>query len=498
MKTGYWTLLNPASYPTTTVDAGAAFEIDTTLTSNLTDFGELLFSSPGVTANIIGNLTFAKGSIYAAEVTAGGATDLIAVKGPVTIQSGANFVAVPTGNASNYANNTQYVVITATGGVSGSFSNVVSAAPLLSATLIYPHDEVRLKLKRNDKSFASQAVTPNQAAAAAAIEAGGSDSSLYMALVGQTALGLQTGYGELDGESYADVGSVMLEQSDETRRSLVNRMNAPNPTQGLWVATYGDTSAADDGANFQHARTALGGSASGVDFTLGGWRTGVATSVGYDSLSLASRGASTVDSYWTASAYAAYDTGPFDARFGATYGWHRLASNREVAVPGYADVSRSLSHVSSGEAFGEIGWTWKTERGFIEPFAGVALDTVGGFVLSETGGASALNVTTEQRTLLTERLGVEGETALFGLTLHGAIAWRHAGGDLTGVAQAMFRSTGESFTVHGMPIAANAAEITAGLSGKLDKRTTLSLSYHGEAGDNFSDNAVKLNASWRF
>ncbi|HLK25940.1 MAG TPA: hypothetical protein VKT30_14905, partial [Caulobacteraceae bacterium] len=126
------------------------------------------FLAPGdlVTLSIKGHLVFSAGSSYVAEVAAGGPGrsgapgDLVAVNGAVTINSGANFVALPLGNASSYANNTQYVVITATGGVSGTFSTVVSEAPLLSATLIYPHDEVVLKLTRNDKSFASQAVTP--------------------------------------------------------------------------------------------------------------------------------------------------------------------------------------------------------------------------------------------------------------------------------------------------------------------------------------------------
>ncbi|HLI66466.1 MAG TPA: autotransporter domain-containing protein, partial [Caulobacteraceae bacterium] len=490
------------SAPQLAVDSGASLGGNGTITGSVTVASGGTFS-PGdpVTTHVNGNVLFAKGSTYVAQVTAGGASDLIAVKGNVTIKNGATFEVEPLGPLANYHLLSGYEVISATGSISGTFSKVTSTMPLLDPFLFYSRHDVLLLLVRNGKSFASQAWTPNQAAAAAAAEAGGPDSPLYTALVAQSADGLRAGYSALSGEGYADVPSMMLEQSDETRRSLVDRMEQPAHTDGLWVASYNSSSAADAGANFAHARTALGAAASGVDLTFSGWRVGLATSYGYDSLSISARATSTLDAYWTTSAYAAYDNGAFDARFGATYGWHRLSSNRNVEFPGFGDADRSLSHVSSGQAFAELGWTWKSKHGWVEPFAGVSVDSVGGFAATEFGGVSALNVATDTRTVVAERFGVQGETTLFGLpglTLSGSLAWRHAEGDLVGAATLTFEGTGQSFTVHGLPIAANAAEITAGLSGKLNPRTTLDLSYHGEAGDHFSDNAMTLHASWKF
>lgn len=103
--------------------------------------------------------------------------------------------------------------------------------------------------------------------------------------------------------------------------------------------------------------------------------------------------------------------------------------------------------------------------------------------------------------MISERLGFQGETTLSGVSgvsLKGAVDWRHAEGDLSGRARLTFQGTGGAFTVHGLPIAADAAEITAALQAKPSRGTTLGLANHGEVGDHFSDNAVKVLGSVRF
>jgi autotransporter-associated beta strand protein len=216
------------SAPQLAVDSGASLGGNGNITGCVTVEAGGTFS-PGdpVTTSIFGNLLFAKGSTYLAEVTAAGAHDLIEVKGNVTIDKGSIFEVEPLGSVSGYHLLSAYPVITATGTISGTFSKVLSTMPLLIPALVYTRHDVDLVLVRSPKSFASQAVTPDQAAAAAAIEAGGANSALYQSIVGQSAAGLQAGYSALSGEGYADAPSEMLEQSDETRRTLVERMDDP-------------------------------------------------------------------------------------------------------------------------------------------------------------------------------------------------------------------------------------------------------------------------------
>jgi outer membrane autotransporter protein len=269
------------------------------------------------------------------------------------------------------------------------------------------------------------------------------------------------------------------------------------------MTNYGDWGGGDSGGSgFASTRSTLSGGETGYDWMLAGWRFGLATGYGYDNTSVQARTTSSTDAFWTASSYAAFDRGAFDVQLGATYSWHRLSAVRDVVFPGFAQANTALAHPSSGEAFGQVSWRAAQEgANWAGPFVGLSVDQVGGMSLAEAGGASALNVATDSRTLLSTRLGVEGQASLPfapGLVAHGALDWRYASGDLVGTAHMVFETTGASFTVRGLPIAANAAEVTAGVSGEFAPNATLDVSYHAEAGDHFSDNAFKLAASWKF
>ena len=173
-----------------TVDDGATLGGPGQITGAVTVAAGGTFS-PGdpVTTTVIGPLSFLTGSTYFAQVTATGQSDLIAVTGTVTIQPGAAVEVDPLGLATTYGRLTNYTIVTATGGVSGTFSTVTSDAPLLTPHLTYTADAVDLSLTRNDITFASLAATRNLAATAAAIEAGGFGTPLYMALVVQDTAG---------------------------------------------------------------------------------------------------------------------------------------------------------------------------------------------------------------------------------------------------------------------------------------------------------------------
>ena len=127
------------SAPVITVGDGASLGGDGQITGDVTVQAGGVFS-PGdpVTTTIVGDVTFVPGSTYLAQVTAGGGHDLIAVTGAVSIQPGATLEVQPLGNATSYARLSQYPIITATTGLTGTFSTVISDAPLLA-----PHPHLR-------------------------------------------------------------------------------------------------------------------------------------------------------------------------------------------------------------------------------------------------------------------------------------------------------------------------------------------------------------------
>src|SRR3546814_18202305 len=73
------------------------------------------------TLNVAGNIGFAAGSTYEVEVNAAGEGDLIAASGAATIDGGS--VKVLAG-AGDYRPQTDYTILTADGGVSGTFTDV--------------------------------------------------------------------------------------------------------------------------------------------------------------------------------------------------------------------------------------------------------------------------------------------------------------------------------------------------------------------------------------
>ncbi|TIN12807.1 MAG: autotransporter outer membrane beta-barrel domain-containing protein, partial [Mesorhizobium sp.] len=153
---------------------GGAIDVTGGLLGGSGTVGNVTIASGGTFApgNSIGtihvsNTTFSAGSTYAVEVEGGGTSDLISATGAVTISGGAvAVIAHP-----DYALGTTYTIVTATGGITGTFDGASfgDGSVFIAPTLTYDANNVYLDLAK--ASFASVAMTPNQIAAA-----GGADS----------------------------------------------------------------------------------------------------------------------------------------------------------------------------------------------------------------------------------------------------------------------------------------------------------------------------------
>ncbi len=125
----------------------------------------------------VGSATFASGSTYTVETNAAGQSNLTIATGTIAIASGANLAITPDAPASSYARVTNYTILQATGGISGTFTNVTSSAATLSPFVTYSGNAASLTLVRNDISLATLGLTPNQTSAGTAIVAAGVNSS---------------------------------------------------------------------------------------------------------------------------------------------------------------------------------------------------------------------------------------------------------------------------------------------------------------------------------
>lgn len=185
----------------TTVGAGGMLGGIGTLGNTVIASGGVLAPGNSIgTINVAGDITFEAGSALEVEANAKGESDKVAATGKAMLKGG-SVLTLASGN--NYAPQTSYKIISADGGVAGSFADVSSNLAFLDPSLAYGAKDVTLTLNRNDVTFAEVGVTRNQRATAAALESTGFGNAAYAAVVNLDEAGAQQAFAQLSGEVHA-------------------------------------------------------------------------------------------------------------------------------------------------------------------------------------------------------------------------------------------------------------------------------------------------------
>ncbi|MGA0563713.1 autotransporter domain-containing protein [Ancylobacter sp. VNQ12] len=501
--------------------------------------------SPGTLA-VNGNVSFAAGSTYVVDVTST-AHDLIVASGTATLSGG---VVQVVADGSYTSPLSTFAILTADGGVTGTFASVSANYAFLTPVLSYDPNNVYLTLARNDVTFASTAVTPNQFATATAVQSLPLGNAVYNSVLQLGASEAPYAFNQLSGEIHASAQSVFMEQSSLIRGALNDRLRAaqggvgasagtvvnvvetssgalayaaPSKVQvaadmsmplkatpaiapverfSLWTTGFGNWGSFDGTGNAAGINDSTGGFLIGADTLVGeGWRLGVAGGYSYSDLSSAGRNASGSSDNWHVGLYGGNSWGALALRTGLSYTWQDVSTSRSVVFPGFADGLSADYDTGTFQAFGELGWRIETVFASFEPFANLAyvsLDTSGYF---EQGGAAALysDGADMDTTFTTLGLRVSREVMLgtYAATLRGEVGWRHAFGDITpSITQAFL--TSEAFTVTGVPIAEDAAVLEAGLDVRVGEATTIGIAYAGQFGGGVTQNGFNATLSVRF
>ncbi|WP_454624929.1 autotransporter outer membrane beta-barrel domain-containing protein [Bradyrhizobium cenepequi] len=504
------------------------------------------------TLNVAGNVAFAPGSTYLAELGPAGQADLIAATGHASLTGG----TVQALGA--FTPDLAYTILTAQGGVSGSFSGVSTATDFafLDPILSYTPTSVLLTLEQM-RSFASAAITPNQTSVAGALGSLPASSPLFQAILTQSTAGARQAFDALSGEIHGSVQTTMLDDSRYLRQAVLGRLrqasfadqlgpfaalmaggplvahadsaasdaalayagtrrpdlpvkSPPAPASlrgpdvawwaqgvGAWGKIGSDGNAADVNRN-------LSGFFSGVDSSFGtNWRAGIAG--GYTNSNVrvnAQASAANVDTAHLA-AYAGAAYGPWNLRSGAAVGWSTIDTSRAILFPGFADQATARYNATTAQVFGEVGHSIRFGNIAAEPFAGLAwvhLDTDG---FSERGGLAALAGSATRDDIGYSTLGARIATGVqlqngMMLTPRASLAWQHAFGDVTPGATLAFQSLGTAFSISGVPLARDAALVESGVDLNITPNATIGVSYVGQLSGRVNDHAVKGNLSWRF
>ena len=303
------------------------------------------------TTTVNGALTFMPGSIYQVKTNAAGSSDRINVVGaPGTATLNGGTVDVLAGSGT-YQPLTQYTILNSQGGVTGHFTDVTSNLAFLTPTLGYDQDNVFLTLKRNNVSYGSVGVTPNQIAVGTALQsamsgAQGNVLALLTAVNNLSAAQAPSALNQLAGEIHASAQTVMLEESRFVREAGMDRVRLeqdgamPGAAGGgtAWANILGGDGHFDGNGNASRLHHDTVGFLAGADTTLAaGWLVGGL--LGYSRTDLDTEGlnSSAETNNYHVGVYGGTRWGATGLRLGASYSWDELDTQRNVSFQGLAD-----------------------------------------------------------------------------------------------------------------------------------------------------------------
>jgi outer membrane autotransporter protein len=483
------------------------------------------------TLNVAGNVSFAPGSIYQVEANAAGQSDKIVAGGTAALTGGSVQVLAQNGT---YARQTRYTILTASSGVSNTFTGVTSNFAFLTPSLSYDPNNVYLLLFQNSSAFAAGAQTPNQYAVGVALDQANATATgdLNTVLNAMSVLSNTQGPAALNaisGQPYADFGTLNVQGAALFMNAVGQQMalargsaaaagqrqalaqaceiescDAVSPW-GAWASALGGLGSVAGNGNSSTLTYNFGGGAAGIDYRLDP-RFLVGLGAGYTAAN------QWVDSFmgrgWSDSvsvtAYGSFTQAGFytDALAGYAYSGNQM--QRQILIPGLqprtangsTGANQFLGQVESGYKLGIYAPALAT----LTPFGRFQVTTVNQNGFSEWGSANSLNLNVAQQTTTSLRstFGAElagaiglGDSKTLGLALR--LGWMHEYAD-TGrpITAAFAGAPSNAFTVYGATPQRDSAIIGFLASTSIAAATSLYLRYDGSIGNGTDNHTLNV------
>lgn len=512
-----------------TVDAGANFGGTGTITGNLTVNGNIRPDTG--TTNVVGIYTQGAGSTYTVEVTPGGQSDKINVTGNAVIGNTAS-VAVAA-DPGGYQRQTKYTILTASAGVTGTYSGVTSNFAFLTPTLSYDANDVFLTLLQTSSAFAAGGTTPNQKSVGHALDlanptATGDFNTVLNALsllttqqapgaldaisgvnyAGFGTLGVQSAsafmnvFGQQAGHGSGGSGRVALAASSQDACDFSCEID---PRWGAWMGGFGGLGTVAGDANSHSATYNLGGAAVGLDYKFDPQFTAGLT-LGYSTSTLWTSGLpgqGTGDQVQIG-LYGQFTQGNLyvDGLAGYAHGQNRMT--RPIAIPGLA-ARVALGNNSVEQFFGLVETGYKVDVGtaanaFITPFARLQGSTASQAAFTESG-ADSLDLNVQQQTTNSLRtvLGAQVGATLAKVNVKLQAGWSHELADTGRPVTASFAGAPAfAFTTQGAAAPRDGAVLGVAAGAQIADQTSLFARYDGsfEGGTTSHSFSAGLRMTW--
>jgi autotransporter-associated beta strand protein/probable HAF family extracellular repeat protein len=524
-----------ASSSLTTVNAGATLTGSGTVgNTTIANGGTFTPGSgtPGSSMTVAGNLAFQSGALYLVQLNPT-TSSFANVTGAASLNgsAGAAFLA------GNYVAK-QYTILTAAGGVSGTFGsfNTLNIPSGFQASLSYDANHAYLDLFLN---FAPPHLNTNQQSVANALTNffnrtggipavfGGLTPAELTQVSGETATGSQqttfdamnlfmglltdpfiagrgnnesagaaaTAFAGTDEEALAYATGRARSNSERDAYAAVYR-KAPlrevyDPRWSVWSAGYGGSQTTDGNAALgsNNTRSSIGGVAVGADYLFSP-RTiaGFAVAGGGTGFSVSGQGTGRSDLF-QAGAFVRHTAGPAYVSAALAYGWQDVTTDRTVNVAG-ADLLRARFNANAFSGRVEGGYRFVTPwmAMGITPYAAGQFTTFDLPAYAEQaiagGNTFALAYGAKNVTASRSELGVRTDKSFAmqdGIfTLRGRAAWAHNFDPDRNIAATFQTLPGASFVVNGAAQASDAALVTGSAEMKWLNGLSLAATFEGE------------------
>ena len=540
---------------TGTVDGSVAnmgfFANNGTITGNVTNLGvlsgtgtiggDLINTGLLAPGNSIGTMSVTgnysqTGGTYQAEVNASGQSDRLNVTGTATIGAGSTVSVAP--ESGIYAARTKYTLLNATGGVSGAYASVSSLLPFLQPSLSYDANNVYLTLQIG--GFARGALTPNQAAVGAVLDATAATATGdYATVVGALAsLSAQQGQAMMNaisGQNYSGFSSSMVQGiqlflsnfagqaggggslGGSSRVALAEACDvacdsAPPALWGAWGGALGgigtiSNGGSNGGSNSGALTYKVSGFAGGLDRLVApGLRIGA--TVGYQNANQWVGGFSGTgnSNSFQAGLYANYSDGPLYADGVVGYAYSANQMWRSIAIPGLAPRT-AYGLTGANQVYGQVETGYRVDIGglaeaYVTPFVRLQAYTGTQNAFTETGAGSlnlsvAQQTTNSLRTVLGAQLGGSMDLGWRDrLALKARLGWSHEYADTARPVTASFAGAPVApFTTYGVAPQRDGVVLGLAATTAVADATSIYLRYEGEVSG--QDNAHAFTAGVR-
>ena len=500
------------------------------IAGNLVHAGTIAPGNSIGTVAVAGSYAQLAGSVYQVEVNSAGQSDLISVGGTAVLQGGAAVVSILPGSPLPISS--RYTIVSAAGGLSGTFESVNELYPFLQSSLSYDANNAYLNLQVG--GFAAQALNNTQYATGAVLDANapnatGDFASVLGSLATATAQQGQAFMTAISGNNYAGFSSSMVQGAQLFMNNFANQTggggspvanrvalaeacdvacDATTPAKwGAWGGALGGLGTIGANQPVGAVTYNVGGFAAGLDrlatdtIRLGvtaGYTNGTQWVGGFDGL-----GRSDTFQVGLYGGFA-QDKVYADAVIGYAYTWNQMWRN--IPVPGLG-TRTAQGRTGANQFYGQIETGYRVDLGttanaFVTPFVRLQAFTGTQNAFSETG-AQSLNLSVAQQTTNSLRsvIGAQlGGSMDLGwrekLALQLRLGWSHEYADVgRPVSATLAGAPAMAFTTYGVSPQRDGVVLGLAANTAIAEATSIYLRYEGDISG--QDSAHALTAGVR-